>query len=370
MPPIPFNPPDWIIQEYMRRKSPTQELLEGAANVANIYRQQKNQDALLGLKQQESDRSNQELAMKGKQQFYDYGDPSGLSPEIQQGMNNPAQGPATEQGARPMKSPIVQYFEDFRAQNPQGLKGQQFTEDTVLQKDSKGNIVGQSTYKRPIKGKTIMSGPSAVGTAKPQLRINQFTGEQEWYTPPDSLTPPGTVTQGSNVPHGLGTFRDTSKAAATFAEDQSLADGVISEISRVQGLNKNSRGGYGGAFLQKGQSALNMGTDSPEFKNTADTINTLKGAVSRVLKSTFGGQLSDQEREYLNQVYGAAEKMSPTERDIAMTNVKTMLGNKVKTSGAKYGALSGNTLMQAPVQDRSARLAELRAKRDAGTLQR
>ena len=64
MPPIPFNPPDWVIQEYMRRKSPIQEILEGVGNVANIYNQQKTRKALLGLKQQESDRANQELAIK------------------------------------------------------------------------------------------------------------------------------------------------------------------------------------------------------------------------------------------------------------------------------------------------------------------
>ncbi len=358
------RPPDWLIQEYVRRKSPFEEASDaiqtGIQNYA-VLDQSKRKNALA---EQEIASKQAELGMKGREQFYNYGDTGSLPQDVQAQIGQPAQGPgypvnvpppegtqgpSNQQTIQPQVPSLIERYNQFLQQNPAGLKGGERKMNQDLQQSEVEKNLAQADMLRRSRG------PGAAPQAKPQLRQNAFTGNYEWYQPPESagpgVTTPG-VQPGTPTPsHGPGTFRDVSKAAGAFAEDKVLVEGVIGEISRVKELNKNSRGGIGGSLLQKGQSALNMGTDSPEFKNTADVINTLKGAVARVLKSTFGGQLSDDERRYLNEVYGAAEKMSPAEREIAMTNVETMLRNKVQTSGAKYGALSGNApsnTMQAP----------------------
>lgn len=123
----------------------------------------------------------------------------------------------------------------------------------------------------------------------------------------------------------------TTKTAA----DNKDAVWAVSEIDRISPLNEKSSGGMFGALRQKGMSAMNM--EDEQFRNTADVINSLKGLVARVLKSTFGGQLSDSERDYLNSIYGAAEKYNVAERRIAMTNVKRMLQNKIGQPTAKGG---------------------------------
>lgn len=99
--------------------------------------------------------------------------------------------------------------------------------------------------------------------------------------------------------------------------------------------------------MMKIKSGLNVGTNDPTFKNTADVVNTMQAQVARVLKSTFGGQLSDDERKYLNKVYGALPSMSPTERNIAMTNVKTMLVSKRDAMRARMGGSSGTAAQNA-----------------------
>lgn len=131
------------------------------------------------------------------------------------------------------------------------------------------------------------------------------------------------------------------KAKGEVGSMRGVFDSVTKEIDRVQELNKNSRGGLIGAAQQAASSAFNFGTESPEFINTADVINTMQAQVAKVLKSTFGGQLSEGEREYLNGVYGALGKLSPQERDIAMTNVKAMLKSKLEEAESKFNEMSG-----------------------------
>lgn len=129
--------------------------------------------------------------------------------------------------------------------------------------------------------------------------------------------------------------KETSKALVKgrveLARTKAMVNSVVGEINRVQILNDNSYGGIWGDIQMKYKSATDTdAANDPEFKNTADVINTMQSQVTKVLKSTFGGQLSDGERQYLNQVYGALPRLSKAERDIAMTNVKTMLMSKLE----------------------------------------
>jgi hypothetical protein len=129
----------------------------------------------------------------------------------------------------------------------------------------------------------------------------------------------------------------TTKDVAAAAEMEAVVGQAIQELERIEPLNKESRGGLFGRIAQRTESALDPDKPSKKFTNTADVINTLQGMVSRVLKSTFGAQLSDGERQYLNEVYGASEKMSRKEREIAIKNVKTILNDKLVAAKSRAG---------------------------------
>lgn len=137
------------------------------------------------------------------------------------------------------------------------------------------------------------------------------------------------------------TAKEIAKAKADLASTRPMVNGAVSEIERVIKLNDNSYGGFFGNLKRKAVSAMNSGENDEKFKNTTDVINTMQGQVVRVLKSSFGGQLSDGEREYLNGIYGALPKMSIEERKIAMTNVIKMLSDKLQGAESKYIELGG-----------------------------
>lgn len=119
--------------------------------------------------------------------------------------------------------------------------------------------------------------------------------------------------------------REVTKAKVDYAKYKPVVDSAMTEIDRILPLNENSYGGKLGQAAFASASASGIGTESEKFKNTADVLNTMQSQVVKVLKSSFGGQLSDGEREYLNRVYGALPGMSTSERKIAMKNVKKML---------------------------------------------
>lgn len=135
--------------------------------------------------------------------------------------------------------------------------------------------------------------------------------------------------------------REVSKAKASLAEIRPTVKTALREIERVEKLNPKSLGGKTGNVVMSTLSTFNKSTESS--RNTTDVVNTMQSQVARILKSTFGGQLSDGERGYLNNVYGALPDMSVAERAIAMKNVKTMLRDKLTIAEEKFNELSGTS---------------------------
>lgn len=125
-------PPDWLISNYLNQKHPAEAANEGIGNAIKAYVAMRQTDQQNRLDQRKADMAeqdfalrNKELEFKGKEHFYNYGDPSGLSPEMQSGMQNPAQGPIAESGEGPKKSPVLSYFSQFMETYPQGIKGRE-----------------------------------------------------------------------------------------------------------------------------------------------------------------------------------------------------------------------------------------------------
>lgn len=140
---------------------------------------------------------------------------------------------------------------------------------------------------------------------------------------------------GVNVNNEEYVIHDASAGEKKVEDQNKDANWAISEINRIMPLNEKASGGYLGALRQKGMSAMNK--EDATFRNTADVVNSAQGLVTKVLKSTFGGQLSDSEREYMNQIYGAMPNYSIAERRIALTNVKRMLENKIGSDVGTQG---------------------------------
>lgn len=122
-----------------------------------------------------------------------------------------------------------------------------------------------------------------------------------------------------------------AKTQMALADANAMAKTEIPVLKSMIDLNENSYGGMLGDLKYKATSMAGGGEKDVIFQNTAKVINNMQNLVAKILKSTFGGQLSEGEREYLNKVMGALPKMSKTERKIAIEGViNTVSGNASK----------------------------------------
>lgn len=117
-------PPDWLIQEYMNRKSPGQEILDAGLQIAKTYADSKrlNQASKIASDKNAIDKATADR--EARKQFYEFGDVASLPQDQQNAVLNPAQGPVTESGKGP-ESPIIAHFQSFLSQNPSGIKGRE-----------------------------------------------------------------------------------------------------------------------------------------------------------------------------------------------------------------------------------------------------
>lgn len=216
-----------------------------------------------------------------------------------------------------------QQMDSTSIQRAEELTGQQtnLPRDTNLLPNEL-NLMKPTTYWDPSTGAMAYSGRGNVKTMPvPQKKARKIVTSQQAQDLRNA---------GIDVNDKDYTIHDAPVGVEKKATENTDASWAISEIDRILPLNEESSGGYVGAGVQKLKSALDV--SDTKSKNTADVINTAKGLVVKVLKSSFGGQLSDSERDYLNEIYGAMPTMSRSERSIALTNVKRMLQNKVKSS--------------------------------------
>lgn len=149
--------------------------------------------------------------------------------------------------------------------------------------------------------------------------------------------------------------RDVYKAVAEYEKIQTESDYVISTLSNLQKLAPVARGGMGGAVAQKFSSATGIGAETESFKNTAALINGLKGMAVQLLKPTFGGNISDGEREEVMKISGALETMQPEERQAAMSRmieIATLAAQRAKDVAV---SLSENVGVPVKWQDRTNR---------------
>ena len=202
---------------------------------------------------------------------------------------------------------------------PQQKLQEEISQDEKGRYSSKFKLVDTAPEKQEFEPKeyTDAEGRNRIG------RWNKTTGTLEQSTA-DAFAKVATGVPDKSMERAI------TKAKVDLAKTRPMVDSVTAEIERVEKLNENSFGGLGGSMAMKAARTTGIGADSEKFKNTSDVVNTMQSQVAKVLKSTFGGQLSDGEREYLNGVYGALPSLTRSERAIAMKNVKSMLKAKLE----------------------------------------
>lgn len=260
MPPI-FNPPDWIVQEYMRRKGPGEQVQEAIGGAIDTYGKMRllEQDRAMKTAAAEREQAQFELMKQkeareatnqGAERFFNFGDPTGLSPEMQSGMTNPVQGPVDAAGMPPQPSDTIKAFQEFRTRYPQGIKGKELQDKTAPTPlyDSTGKMIGNI----PQNAKVV---PAASSNALPKVPGYR-------YKPDGSMEP---------IPGGPAAMKVKAvedKEAAMRSATVSQADAMIAKVDQALSKVNGWTTGWLGSVMSKvpGSEAVNLQKDVETIK--------------------------------------------------------------------------------------------------------
>lgn len=154
--------------------------------------------------------------------------------------------------------------------------------------------------------------------------------------------------------------KELAKELASYEQLATEGEQTQADMANFRALNENSYGGIEGGVRKYGSSKFNLGQNDPKLKNTLTIVSGLKNKVTQMLKSTFPGAISNEERKYLEGVLGAAEDLSVLERDIAMGRISEIYNNSIAARKEKvdsYGRFYG---VEIPYKDRSAQTPAVR----------
>lgn len=108
--------PDWLLQEYVNRKTPYQEASIGLQTALSNYMtidESKRRNMLaqqeIANRQETNRLAAEQVKQKGYEQFADSANPAFLPANVRTGIANPIQGPVTPEGQAPAEDPIVAY---------------------------------------------------------------------------------------------------------------------------------------------------------------------------------------------------------------------------------------------------------------------
>ena len=104
-------------------------------------------------------------------------------------------------------------------------------------------------------------------------------------------------------------------------------------------LNKESLGGLR-AIVQGGIGSKLDLAPSKKYSNTIEIENTIQQLSLSMLKPTFPGAISNDERIALERLTGGLRGLSRKDKEIAMNNLKNMYISKVNTAESKVNELT------------------------------
>lgn len=220
---LQFNPPEWLIQEYMKRKQPAEIASEGIGTALNTYAQAKQQQQTQALAQEDRNLKKKSFDLQRQRFVADFG----YDPE------NP--------GAA---------FDEFIKKYPQGIKGrekQQSTEPIPLY-DQTGKPIGTVPHNAKVVN-------TSSGIPKPVPGYRYSADGQSLEA----------------IPGGPAFTKEQEKAS----KEQGLRDAAINQANTVIGKVDQALGnvnkfttGMGGSIMSKvpGTSAVNLRKDIDTIK--------------------------------------------------------------------------------------------------------
>lgn len=368
---LQFQPPEDLVNAYLKRPSPGQEASAGIGNAFQMYVQQKALQDQQATQQQQLALLKSKEAREGREQFYNYGDVSSLPQTDQADIANPVQGPVTPGGQPPQPPSLVERRKKFLEDFPQGLKGVQTTEDVLYVKDPKtGALAPAGTSQRPIKGKTIISGPNASQNAMdfnmnrpryvPDLKTPE--GMPMEYTPSKGLTPARVEGQ--------------MKPVASKGDESAIGDATLM-VNQLPNVDK--------VFdAYKSKSGLGARAQATPLGSLLDPDTQQAESSLKLAAFTFGGkQLTGQEKQVVFDALFPKWTDNNSSRESKRVLMKDYMTGKIDLlEAANLLGPAGQPMREMLNQlqtksqgsgggldpTRKARLEELRAKKAAGTL--
>ncbi len=355
-------PPDWLMQEYQKRQNenPVVDTLNAGASIAKDYQARKQQQQAAMLAQEKVD-------MAKRAQFYNYGDIASLPRQDQQGILNPAvgpsmpvpveqqrmnqlggaEGPTTPEQISPQKSPIIQHYQSFLAQNPQGIKGQSVTEDPIYEADpDTGELVQTGTSKRMSKGKTIISKGKGSFDQKKTFQEKQDvydgTGKPIGYQTFDTRT-------GEKQFHSYDASGMPANSTFGPKVKPEIPSGAVEKTAAQVGfldLLKNVRDNYDPKFvgpLDARFRDVKQKVDMPSIglgatKEAADFVRPLADLRSAIVNERTGAAVGErQEWDRLLELIPDDKKSDPdfkAKMDSIETRYKQIIQNRASAFGS------------------------------------
>lgn len=310
-----FNPPEWLIQEYLKRQTPAEEASAGIGNALAEYAKfsQDKADRQLKLaefkrKQEEFDLAKSKDAREGYESAVNFGNVSGLPANIREGLQNPLQGPADAAGVGPKEEPSIAAWRTFIGQNPQGVKGKEkpavdprFQQVPIL-------IDGKPARFNPAIGQyeiaeVVQPGAPASAGAQPTMPIpspsftprvppnKTFVGTQDGKP---ILLDPSTGQMTTGTLPGAGPLTSTTQTegqanAKLYADRMDEADAQLNELTQKVDLTSVGAGVQGMApNIMKSENIQMVEQAKRNFLNAV--LRRESGAVISPMESAEGNK--------------------------------------------------------------------------------
>lgn len=130
-----------------------------------------------------------------------------------------------------------------------------------------------------------------------------------------------------------------------IAEGRGNLDALKKTVGRALELNKEARSGFLGDFRQ---SLGRMFGGGDQTTAGAELQGLLKNELVGQLKKAFGGNITEGEREYLNQLYATDLSMSEGEREALIRNLYASALKKQQARESAFENLFGAQTAQSP----------------------
>lgn len=148
-------------------------------------------------------------------------------------------------------------------------------------------------------------------------------------------------------------IKDVNNAVADYEKIQTETDYSVETLNKIIDKIPGTRGGLAGAGMQAASSSFGIGSNTGTFVQTAEVLNALKGMAVQLLKPTFGGNISDGEREEVMKISGALTTMQPAERVVAANRMIEISELAARRAKDKAESLATNYGIEPKFKNRS-----------------